>query len=68
MEQTRTAEERCSESNTTEFVNRSDSAEGFTASTDSVTHRMDKWLVDSGASSHMTWEWNLLTNYRQFEH
>lgn len=42
--------------------------EAFTASVDSTTHRMDKWLVDSGASSHMTWEKNILTHYRQFEH
>ena len=28
---------------------------------------MDKWLVDSGASSHMTWEKDILTNYQEFD-
>ena len=28
---------------------------------------MNKWLVDSGASSHMTREKDLLTDYREFE-
>ena len=57
-----------SKSDTAEFDDGSDSAEAFTASTDSVARHMDKWLVDSGASSHMTWERNILTNYQQFEH
>ena len=26
-----------------------------------------KWLVDSGASSHMTWNQKLLTDYKEFE-
>ena len=40
----------------------------FAASTGSVkSARMDRWLVDSGASSHMTREKNLLTSYREFE-
>ena len=43
-----------------------ESVEAFIASVDS-TCQMDKWLVDSGASSHMTWERNILTNFRQFE-
>ena len=29
--------------------------------------QMDKWLVDSGASSHMTREKEILSDYRQFE-
>ena len=29
--------------------------------------QMGKWLVDSGASSHMTWEKELLSDYREFE-
>ena len=64
----RTAEEKYSKSDTAEFDDGSDSAEAFTASTDSVACHMNKWLVDSGASSHMTWERNILTNYQQFEH
>ena len=28
--------------------------------------QMEKWLIDSGASSHMTWNRNVLTNYREF--
>ena len=65
----RTAEERCSsKSDTAEDNDMSGSVEAFTASVDSTPHRMDKWLVDSGASSHMTWEKNILTHYRQFEH
>ena len=40
----------------------------FTASTGAVKiARMDRWLVDSGASSHMTREKKLLANYREFE-
>ena len=40
----------------------------FAASTGSVkSARMDRWLVDSGASSHMTREKKLLTSYREFE-
>ena len=64
----RIAEEKCSKSVTGEFDDGSDSVETLTASTDSVARHMDKWLVDSGAYSHMTWERNVLTNYRQFEH
>jgi hypothetical protein len=45
----------------------SDDSEVFPASTDSVDHQMDRWLVDSGASSHMTREKKLLTEYREFE-
>ena len=40
----------------------------FAASTGSEkTSKMDRWLVDSGASSHMTREKELLTDYRAFE-
>jgi len=28
---------------------------------------MDKWLIDSGASSHMTWEKNILTGYKRVQ-
>ena len=59
----RTAEENYSKSDTAEFDNGSDSVEALTVSTDSVARHMDKWLVDSGASSHMTWERNILMNY-----
>ena len=31
----------------------SDTVEAFTASISSAPHQMDKWLTDSGASSHM---------------
>ena len=65
----RTAEEGCSSKpDTAEFDDNSDNVGAFTASTDSIPHRMDKWLVDLGASSHMTWERNILSHYRQFEH
>ena len=36
----------------------------FTASAD--LPRMEKWLVDSGASSHMTHQKEFLLDYRQF--
>ena len=59
----RTAEERFpSKLDTAEDNDMSDSVEAFTASVDSTTHWMDKWLVDSGASIHMTWERNMLTH------
>ena len=41
----------------------SDSLEAFAASVCLATKQMDKRLIDSGASSHMTWERNILTNY-----
>jgi len=28
---------------------------------------MGKWLIDSGASSHMTWEKNILINCKEFD-
>ena len=61
----KTAEEKCPRSDTSDSEV-SDSVEAFTASVGSATTQMDKWLVDSGASSHMTWERNILTNYREF--
>ena len=46
----------------------SDSDGVFAASVGSMdTPWMGKWLVDSGASSHMTREKELLSNYREFE-
>ena len=60
---------KCDKSKTAEDYSDNEmmeSVEAFTASVDS-TCQMDKWLVDSGASSHMTWERNILTNFQQFE-
>ena len=37
----------------------------FAASTNSS--QAETWLVDSGASSHMTWDKVLVTNYHEFE-
>ena len=46
----------------------SDGAGAFAASVGSrSTPQMGKWLVDSGESSHMTHEKELLTDYREFE-
>ena len=42
-----------------------ESTGAFAASTDSS--QAETWLVDSGASSHMTWDKELLTNYHEFE-
>ena len=39
----------------------------FAASVGSTSRQMDEWLIDSGASSHMTWEKNILTSYKEFE-
>ena len=64
----KTAKEKCSMSTNAETNSDSDvsdSVEAFTASVGSVTKQMDKWLIDSGASSHMTWERNILTNYQK---
>ncbi len=58
MHNAKTAEEDCSDS---------ESDEMFAASTDSVNLQMDKWLVDSGASSHMTREKKLITDSCKFE-
>jgi hypothetical protein len=44
----------------------SNDSEVFAASTDSVDRQMDRWLVDSGASSHTTRK-KLLTEYGEFE-
>ena len=60
---------KCDKSKTAEDYSDNEmmeSVEAFTASIDSSC-QMEKWLVDSGASSHMTWERNILTNFRQFE-
>ena len=65
----RTAEVKCYKSKSVGENSDSEmmeSVEAFTASVDS-TCQMDKWLVDSGASCHMTWERNILTNFRRFE-
>ena len=42
-----------------------ESTGAFAASTDSS--QAGTWLVDSGASSHMTWDKELLMNYHEFE-
>ena len=42
-----------------------DGANAFTAGKD-CSH-CNRWLVDSGASSHMTWNKELLTDYQEFE-
>ena len=45
-----------------------DSSGAFAASVGTMKNsQMDKWLVDSGASSHMTQEKEILSDYRQFE-
>ena len=55
------AEENSSDSDT-------DNIEVFTASVNSVgPQQMGKWLVDSGASSHMTREKALLSEYQKFK-
>ena len=42
-----------------------DSRNAFTVGRDCSHH--NRWLVDSGASSHMTWNKELLTDYKEFE-
>ena len=32
-----------------------------------TSQQIDEWLIDSGASSHITWEKNILTGYKEFE-
>ena len=55
------AEENSSDSDT-------DNIEVFTPSVSSVDpHQMGKWLVDCGASSHMTKEKALLSEYQEFK-
>ena len=49
-----------------EYFSDSSSEVLFAASIGS-SKQMNKWLVDSGASSHMTREKDLLTDYREFE-
>ena len=43
----------------------SDNVGAFTASVGLT--QMDKWLIDSWASSCMTWERSILTNYLEFK-
>ena len=43
----------------------SDNVGAFTASVGLT--QMDKWLIDSWALSHMTWERSILTNYLKFK-
>ena len=65
----RNAEEKSSEETVAEDKldsETSDTVEAFTASIRSAPHQMDKWLIDPGASSHMTWKRNILTNYKEF--
>ena len=65
----RNAEEKSSEKTVAEDKSdseTSDTVEAFTASISYAPHQMDKWLIDSGASSHMTWKRNILTNYKEF--
>ena len=65
----RTAGKKSSEQTMTEDKSdseTSDTVEAFTASISSATHQMDRWLIDAGASSHMTSERNILTNYEEF--
>ena len=63
-----TAGEKCyrnpREDNRSE-LDASDNIGAFTASVGLT--QMDKWLIDSGASSHMTWERSILTNYVEFK-
>jgi len=59
-----TAEELCPHEDERSELEVSDSVGAFTASMGPT--QMDNWLVDSGASSHMTWERNILTNYQEF--
>ncbi len=41
-------------------------ASAYTVANDK-SDRLDTWLVNSGATSHMTWNWNVLVDYREFE-
>ena len=43
-----------------------DTVEAFTASISLALHQMDKWLINSGTSSHMTSQRNIPTNYKEF--
>ena len=45
----------------------SDNVGAFAASVGSTSRQMDEWLIGSRASSHMTWEKNILTSYKEFE-
>ena len=44
-----------------------DNVGAFAASVGSTSRQMDEWLIGSRASSHMTWEKNILTSYKEFE-
>ena len=47
----------------------SDTAGAFAASVGSMdSPQMERWLVDSGASSHITNQRELLINYQEFKH
>jgi len=39
----------------------SDNVGAISASVEPMSKQMDNWLIDSGASSYMTWEKNILT-------
>jgi len=41
--------------------------ENFHVSKETFTYICDKWLVDSGASSHMTSNKKILTNFCEFK-
>ena len=53
--------------NTSEEYFSDSSSEVLFAASIGSSKQMNKWLVDSGASSHMTREKDLLTDYREFE-
>ena len=44
-----------------------DDTKAFAASAGTHLSQMGRWLVDSGASSHMTYKKELLTDYKKFE-
>jgi len=45
----------------------SDSVGAFAASVGSSSHQMGRWLIDSGASSHMNREKNILESYKEYD-
>ena len=59
MHRAKTAKERLSDSDSEDA--------GVPVGLENTTPQMGKWLVDSGASSHMTREKKLLTDYREFK-
>ena len=44
-----------------------DNVGAFAASVGLTSRHMDERLIDSGASSHITWEKNILIGYKEFE-